>query len=157
MIYIQKRSHSPEKLLYFLNWPLPSVKSPTCPFIFTCCSVPLSGIKAELYPPAPPPTSPLPPPTKIKKIFSPALSKIYWPIHGIPSWQPALKFICNPSTIRNWSFVCFFSEDKKANNIHTPRCTLLHVPVNWKDCHVVVCFFPPPYYTYANLFLILMI
>jgi len=49
VIYIQKCSHSPEKLLYFLSRPLPSVKSPTCPFIFTCRSVPLSGIKAELY------------------------------------------------------------------------------------------------------------
>ena len=111
VIYIQKCSHSSEKLLYFLSWPPPSVKSPTCPFIFTCCSVPLSGIKAELYPPAPPLPSPPPP---AKNILSVSVSKMYWPIRGIPSWQPALKFICNPSTIlKTMKFCSIFLKVRK--------------------------------------------
>lgn len=53
-----------KKITVFPQLNPPSVKTPNCPFIFTCCSVPLAEKKAELYPP---------PPQLPQKLFPPAL------------------------------------------------------------------------------------
>jgi len=111
--------------------------------------------KSRIIPSSPTssPTSPLP--TKRNFLYLCVKDLLNHPWNSFLR-QPASKFICNPSTIRN-CILQFFSEGKKAyKSMYIPPGVLCYM-YNWQGCHVAVCFSPPPNYSYANLFLILMI
>lgn len=136
--HLWKCFHIHEKLLYFLSWPPPVVQ----PAHLLCSSKPLSGIKAELYPPSPP-TSPLP---KKQILFPISLCQRFLDLWDFLYHNLPITFMCNPHP-QKLSFC-------KIALGHIPRWALL--PLRRQDDVVVSLTIPPSNQSHAYLILVLI-